>query len=440
MHPDPSRETEEIGPPTDKDLNFAGRVGDRAGPQSIGAFGFLGFLAAWFATSKLPGLHVPQQILVFLAFTAAPMILVGLFVNRVHRRRDIGLRPKAGPISPSRCGVKLLGLLSTLSIMALAYWVFPEYRRDFYAPVWDSAIIALPAIAPIVLAYFIWIDRRMIQPKDGYWHTGLLVLGRWRAVDWREIREHCLGWVIKGFFLPFMIAGFGQHLVNFLKQGWDPTTFPSLFETSFSLLFSLDTVFGAVGYILTLRLLDAHIRSSQSTWLGWISALICYAPFSQFMNQSFLTYKGAIDWRGLFEGYPIVLLAWGMTILFLEVIYVWSTVSFGYRFSNLTNRGIIVNGPYRLTKHPAYLAKNFAWWMISVPFVAHSTWYDCVRACIALGGLNAVYFIRAKTEERHLLDDPAYAKYCRWIDRYGIVAQLRSIIGIPRRHVLDTTA
>ena len=39
------------------------------------------------------------------------------------------------------------------------------------------------------------------------------------------------------------------------------------------------------------------------------------------------------------------------------------------RFSNLTHRGIITNGPYRYSKHPAYLAKNLSWWLVSMPFM-----------------------------------------------------------------------
>ena len=62
---------------------------------------------------------------------------------------------------------------------------------------------------------------------------------------------------------------------------------------------------------------------------------------------------------------------WGSTILVCIAVYSWATISFGIRFSNLTNRGIITNGPYRYTKHPAYIAKNLSWWMESVPFVSN---------------------------------------------------------------------
>ncbi len=34
--------------------------------------------------------------------------------------------------------------------------------------------------------------------------------------------------------------------------------------------------------------------------------------------------------------------------------------------------------------------------------------------------LNAIYYLRAKTEERHLSLDPVYVQYARWIDAHGI--------------------
>jgi protein-S-isoprenylcysteine O-methyltransferase Ste14 len=92
-------------------------------------------------------------------------------------------------------------------------------------------------------------------------------------------------------------------------------------------------------------------------------------------------------------------------------IYVWATIVFGMRFSNLTNRGILSRGPYAIVRHPAYISKNLAWWLMSVPFM---------RDWISTAGLiswNLVYLVRAFTEERHLRQDRHYREYCervRW--------------------------
>ncbi len=110
------------------------------------------------------------------------------------------------------------------------------------------------------------------------------------------------------------------------------------------------------------------------------------------------------------------------------MIYSLSTVAFGLRFSNLTHRGIITGGPYRFTKHPAYLSKNLSWWLISVPFVAGADWPTALRHCVLLLLLNGVYFLRARTEEWHLSRDPAYVAYALWINEHGWLRLLGRIV------------
>jgi hypothetical protein len=41
----------------------------------------------------------------------------------------------------------------------------------------------------------------------------------------------------------------------------------------------IDVQIGTVGYLLTLRPLDAHIRSGNPFLAGWLAALMCYPPF-----------------------------------------------------------------------------------------------------------------------------------------------------------------
>lgn len=268
----------------------------------------------------------------------------------------------------------------------------------------------------------------MIEPEDGYWHTGLVFLGRWHEVNISQIKAHAMGWLVKGFFLPFMLAGVIEHLDLLMKEGVNFSVFNYLFATTFNLILAVDVIFGSIGYLLTLRILDSHISSTEPTWLGWLSAVICYKPFSTFFWVTFLSYKGKTNWMDWLQPYPILFITWGFAIIMLHVVYVWSTCSFGCRFSNLTNRGIIVDGPYRYLKHPAYVSKNLAWWLMAVPFVAHATWSGALRACICLLLTNVIYAIRAWTEERHLSRDPAYVKYSSWMEKHGMFAGLRRAI------------
>jgi protein-S-isoprenylcysteine O-methyltransferase Ste14 len=154
--------------------------------------------------------------------------------------------------------------------------------------------------------------------------------------------------------------------------------------------------------------------------LGWAVALVCYDPFWSVIGNHYLNYETPYKWGAWLEQYPVLYVVWGSSILLLVFIYVWATISFGARFSNLTHRGIITNGPYRWTKHPAYVAKNLSWWMIAIPFIAGGTPMICLRNCLMLLGLNGIYFLRAKTEEWHLSRDPTYRSYADWIAEHGL--------------------
>jgi len=60
--------------------------------------------------------------------------------------------------------------------------------------------------------------------------------------------------------------------------------------------------------------------------------------------------------------------------------------------------------------------------------VINGTIGEAVRRCILLTSLNLIYYLRAKTEERHLSLDPVYVQYADWIDRFGL---LRALDRVP---------
>ncbi|HEX9138763.1 MAG TPA: isoprenylcysteine carboxylmethyltransferase family protein, partial [Steroidobacteraceae bacterium] len=146
------------------------------------------------------------------------------------------------------------------------------------------------------------------------------------------------------------------------------------------------------------------------------------------IGSDYLQYEGNLFWDTWLQPWPWLQNAWGGAIILLSLIYALSTVAFGLRFSNLTHRGIITGGPYRLTKHPAYLSKNLSWWLISVPFVLRPDALASLRHCALLLLLNGVYFLRARTEERHLSNDPNYVAYAQWMNEHGMLRALGRIL------------
>jgi protein-S-isoprenylcysteine O-methyltransferase Ste14 len=235
---------------------------------------------------------------------------------------------------------------------------------------------------------------------------------------------HARGWAIKAFFLPLMFV----YVVGDLGGFWSgpllpaPVDFEHIFPRLIDLLYLFDVFLAAITYALTLRPLDSHIRSADPTVAGWLVCLALYPPFNAVTGKILPYDQDGLFWGKVFAPYPALYVLWGVAILVLVAIYAWSTAAFGLRFSNLTHRGIITNGPYRWSKHPAYLSKNLSWWMISVPFVAGAGWFQAVQSCLLLGGVNLIYFLRARTEERHLSADPVYRDYAAFIAERGLLA------------------
>jgi protein-S-isoprenylcysteine O-methyltransferase Ste14 len=363
-----------------------------------------------------------------------------------YRRRGSGLA--AGvvrPLSWRRASTRLLGLVATLAAIALLYWLFPEYHdgfyRDgsgsFYAPCREL----LRKIAwPLALAapiYFAWADRHMVAAEDAYWQLGALLSRQLRPADaaWPLLRAHALGWLVKAFFLPLMVVFLCDNL-HVLASAWHalPQLDMAVFEFCVQLSFTSDLLFSVVGYSLTLRLFDAHIRSTEPSLLGWAVALACYRPFNELLSNSYINYDDDLNWGQWLAPHPLLCFFWASAIVCLLFVYAGSTAAFGLRFSNLTHRGIITNGPYRFSKHPAYLAKNLSWWLISVPFISHAGWPEALRNSCLLALFNLLYFLRARTEERHLSRDPDYVAYAQWIEDHGLLRRLGKLLPPLRYH------
>jgi protein-S-isoprenylcysteine O-methyltransferase Ste14 len=275
------------------------------------------------------------------------------------------------------------------------------------------------------------LERFNRSPLDGYWQVSLALRGKLREIDRRALGQHLLGWLVKAFFTPLMFI-YASNAVSRLRTfdpRWVFTDFTSFYDFTYDTLFAVDVVLAVTGYLLTVRLLDSHIRSTEPTLLGWAAALACYQPFWSFVEGNYLSYgSGGSTWGTWFSGTPAIYVAWACAILALTAVYLWATIPFGIRFSNLTHRGILTNGPYRFTKHPAYVSKNLSWWLISMPFLSSGGWQTALRCSVMLLGLNCIYFLRARTEERHLSRDPDYVAYAEAMEQRGIFRWLGRLV------------
>jgi isoprenylcysteine carboxyl methyltransferase (ICMT) family protein YpbQ len=353
--------------------------------------------------------------------------------NGASSRSAVGY-PAQRPLNLARACTRILGLAATFALLAFVYWLFPEYSGDFYAPYWLFLRTVAP-LAALMPFYLLWADVHIAEPHDEYHAFGALLLGGWNTADWNLIRRHLLGWTVKGFFLPLMtvyLSGEIKSLNDAVGNFGDGRALMPVYQVFYHVSYTLDLLFCVVGYSAAIRLFDAHIRSVEPTVAGWLVALICYQPFYSVIGRFYLQYDDATFWDNWLQDWPAVRVVWAAVVIALTLIYSLCTVSFGLRFSNLTHRGIITSGPYRFTKHPAYLAKNLSWWLISVPFVSELGSTAVVRNCLLLGLLNTVYYARARTEERHLSADPTYVAYALWINEHGLLRNVTRMLPFAR--------
>lgn len=236
--------------------------------------------------------------------------------------------------------------------------------------------------------------------------------------------------LVKMFFAPLMTVFFCdqfQHLVGNVGYVLDglPSAISSgiythdrfnrdLFNISMALIFSIDVALAWCGYIVASRWLDNQTASAEPTLLGWMVCIACYPPFQMALGLYFtipgdraILQMPNATWVSIFT----------LMMVASYVIYMSATLWFGVRFSNLTNRGIIRKGPYAIVRHPAYASKNFAWWCVMFPYIIYSATHTGIGVAafhtLGLIFMTGFYYLRAITEERHLLADPYYQAYCQ---------------------------
>jgi protein-S-isoprenylcysteine O-methyltransferase Ste14 len=314
-------------------------------------------------------------------------------------------------------------LLTGFLVLGLPYCILTvKYRSNFTEDRKDPGLIAF------MLGRRVWTEGP----------SAFLVLKK------RRVRVVFLDLLVKFFWMPLMVtfvfgecgdfhngltgaakvfgpAGFADGLAQLWTAFWGHSNEVFLtdsYHAIYHLMFVIDCTIGLLGYATSSRWLGNKSKSAEFTALGWWCALACYPPFNN-VTGTLLPY----DVSPTGHGYWFFNLIWVhhammLLTLCLFFIYVWATVVFGLRFSNLTHRGILNTGPYRWIRHPAYATKNLAWWAENLQMLGSPWQFVC------LAGLNAVYITRALTEERHLMHFEDYRKYAaevKWRFIPGVV-------------------
>jgi protein-S-isoprenylcysteine O-methyltransferase Ste14 len=358
----------------------------------------------------------------------------------------------------------LLNYFSTLAFVGVVYWIVSSvssFHQSMLQAQWQLAmfgtdtiitihglLVTLIAIYAVVLipyyAAYPWIHSKAYTLMHGAWFAlrrGRTQRARAQSTPQsmalplnlyfsRATRQAALALLLKFFFAPLMINWCLSHIANLcgavvqLVQNIDTgvsgrALFDSaLFWAAFQLILFVDTLLFTLGYIIELPALRNRIRSVDPTFFGWFICLACYPPFNEFTMHFFAWQSSDFPY---FEN-NLAHFSTNIALLLALGIFSWASLALGFKASNLTNRGIVSHGPYKFVRHPAYAAKNLAWWLGALPTVLMyfnaGAWGALAYSLLAVFGWTAIYALRAVTEERHLLMiDNGYRQYAlqvRW--------------------------
>jgi protein-S-isoprenylcysteine O-methyltransferase Ste14 len=278
------------------------------------------------------------------------------------------------------------------------------------------------------------------EPRPAHAYTALRALGRWLKSAWQHVAGLSQGvslpterfsrpelisllfLVLKLVFLPMMFEFMTANWHSLAARWWSCSVvmqmpraeafndffFPCLIDVAFTVECGLY----AFGYAVESPLCRNVINSVDTTFLGWAAALACYPPFNGFVNNWVAWYTSD---EPRFAN-PSLTAAARAVVLALFAFYLFGAISLGTKCSNLTNRGIVTKGAFAYVRHPAYAAKNLAWWVGLLPALS-------VPAVLSMAFWSFIYFLRAVTEERHLMNDPVYQDYCKKV-RYRFIPGL----------------
>jgi len=360
----------------------------------------------------------------------------------------------------TRAAARWAAISLVLTLFYVVYTKHPYYLRDQFSPwrpIFRTIFIGWLALGlPYVVAALKEFTKRSLWFTDVGLH--FLLMGRWALKRfqrkhsshlWRSkrLRNTLRSIAVKAFFTPLMTTFLSGHLnsvsnhwlrkkgvapFNFgssttMEQWWatvkaklpllvpsgsdwsalvSPSTWSMAdmrwgLDMAYDFVFIVDCGIATMGYLSESRFLGNKTKSAEPTGLGWMVAIGCYPPFNQILG-TYMPLGGGHRIISITDEKTLLVFK-ALTVLLFS-IYASATVAFGFKFSNLTNRGIITRGPYAFIRHPAYVTKCLAWWLEHIPGLSLETAFFLCGTC-------SVYAMRAWTEERHLSMDAAYRAY-----------------------------
>jgi len=361
--------------------------------------------------------------------TQARLIILISFISALYtaatNNKKNWIKIKQAPPTPSQIKKKTIAAQALLIILLIPSGLAINFEQLWPASIFvlEYAII-LPGLLIFTKKYIAFAEERMPSGKDQYYHLGADLLKR-KITNLNNHKELLLSWLVKIFFIPLMYTWTIISVEQLLLHDWKPNP-GNIIAGLFIFGLSIDLIIASAGYIFSSRLLKNQTISTDKSWLGWLSCMICYPPLLSLMLY-IKEQTDSITWDTWLTPTDPIYWAWAALIVLTWVIYWFSTIAFGLRFSNLSWRGLVDKGPYRFSKHPAYISKNIYWWLHTVPFIGAETAIDFTTNILGLTFVSLIYYIRAKTEEKHLMQFSEYRSYHEKMVKRNPFKRLKSL-------------
>lgn len=353
-------------------------------------------------------------------------LVIGLFVAYKANKESIRLNfNKKNKKNTIRIFNKFLSFnLILIGCLLFTYFMVHTLNNSLYLFFYADFFFFYPILLIIGYCWIDFIDRRQENPEDDYYY--IIQDIREKKFLLKKYKNFLLIQLVRIFYIPFIYGASFSIILKILNFDLNILNIQNLVLYLIILGNCFDVIIGFGGYIFSSKYFSTETISVDDTWSGWLVCLICYPPLIilfQFFIQQVDNYTWT-DWLNVND--PLYWL-WAIAICISWMCYWFSTMSFGFRFSNLSWRGLVDTGLYRYVKHPAYLSKNIYWWLSTVPFFGVYG-FDLIRNICALSLLSLVYYFRAKTEERHLMKFQEYREYSELIARNGLWSKIKKVL------------
>ncbi len=179
------------------------------------------------------------------------------------------------------------------------------------------------------------------------------------------------------------------------------------------LILTVSTIVLTISYLSELNIFKNKIKSVDTTPLGVLSCIICYYPITLLTNKFIQVTEDSL----LPVQNDFILAGLNLLVILVNLGSLIAILSLGTKSGNLTNRGIVTRFPYNIVRHPDYAMQILYIIVTTIPLYLMSDidLIDKTLVTLSTFAWIFIYYLRAVTEERHLIKDPQYQEYTKKI-------------------------